>query len=135
MSPVAGWFDANLIAIINGIAFGLLLYTVSVGLSLILGAMNVLNLAHGIFYLVGMVNGFIGTTFLIRRVEREGRTAISTSLATSSPRMHRGSAGSTFFPMRRGVGASAGSSAIAWRPRGRGRPSRCSLRMDRTGIR
>lgn len=53
MSLVAGWLDANLIAIINGLAFGLLLYTISVGLSLILGAMNVLNLAHGVFYLVG----------------------------------------------------------------------------------
>jgi len=34
----------------------------------------------GIFYLVGMVNGFVGTTLLIRRVERRGRATISTSL-------------------------------------------------------
>jgi MFS transporter, DHA3 family, tetracycline resistance protein len=34
----------------------------------------------GIFYLVGMINGFIGTTLLIRRVERRGRGAISSSL-------------------------------------------------------
>jgi DHA3 family tetracycline resistance protein-like MFS transporter len=34
----------------------------------------------GLFYLVGMVNGFVGTTLLIRRVERRGRATISTSL-------------------------------------------------------
>jgi len=34
----------------------------------------------GIFYLVGMINGFIGTTLLIRRVERRGLATISTSL-------------------------------------------------------
>jgi MFS transporter, DHA3 family, tetracycline resistance protein len=34
----------------------------------------------GIFYLVGMVNGFIGTTFLIRRFEREGSEMISAAL-------------------------------------------------------
>jgi MFS transporter, DHA3 family, tetracycline resistance protein len=34
----------------------------------------------GVFYLVGMANGFIGTTFLIRRFERDGSDAISTAL-------------------------------------------------------
>ncbi len=34
----------------------------------------------GIFWLAGMVNGFIGTTLLIRRVERTGSSTISTSL-------------------------------------------------------
>jgi DHA3 family tetracycline resistance protein-like MFS transporter len=34
----------------------------------------------GILWLVGMVNGFVGTTFLIRRVERRGPSTISTSL-------------------------------------------------------
>jgi len=34
----------------------------------------------GIFYLVGMINGFIGTTLLIRRVERRGLATISTTL-------------------------------------------------------
>jgi branched-subunit amino acid ABC-type transport system permease component len=53
MTFVTDWLDANAIAMVNGLAFGLLLYTISVGLSLILGAMNVLNLAHGVFYLVG----------------------------------------------------------------------------------
>lgn len=34
----------------------------------------------GVFYLVGMVNGFIGTTFLIRRFERDGSEMIATAL-------------------------------------------------------
>jgi DHA3 family tetracycline resistance protein-like MFS transporter len=34
----------------------------------------------GIFWLVGMVNGFIGTTYLIRRFERDGAEAISAAL-------------------------------------------------------
>jgi DHA3 family tetracycline resistance protein-like MFS transporter len=34
----------------------------------------------GVFYLVGMVNGFIGTTFLIRRFERDGSETISAAL-------------------------------------------------------
>ena len=34
----------------------------------------------GALWLVGMVNGFVGTTLLIRRVERRGRGAVSTSL-------------------------------------------------------
>lgn len=53
MSVVTGWLDAALIPVVNGLAFGFLLYMLSVGLSLILGAMNVLNLAHGVLYLAG----------------------------------------------------------------------------------
>ena len=34
----------------------------------------------GVLWLVGMVNGFVGTTLLIRRVERRGRGVVSTSL-------------------------------------------------------
>lgn len=34
----------------------------------------------GALWLVGMVNGFVGTTLLIRRVERRGQAAVATSL-------------------------------------------------------
>jgi DHA3 family tetracycline resistance protein-like MFS transporter len=34
----------------------------------------------GLFYLVGMLNGFIGTTLLIRRFERDGSETISAAL-------------------------------------------------------
>lgn len=38
---------------LDGLAFGLLLFTVAAGLTLIFGVMDVLNLAHGSFYLAG----------------------------------------------------------------------------------
>lgn len=53
MTAVVDWFDANLITIVNGFAYGLLLYTLAVGLSLVFGMLNLLNLAHGTFFLTG----------------------------------------------------------------------------------
>jgi branched-chain amino acid transport system permease protein len=47
------WFDANLVSLLNGLALGALLFAISVGLSLVFGMMDVLNLAHGAVYLVG----------------------------------------------------------------------------------
>ncbi|MFS8478420.1 MAG: branched-chain amino acid ABC transporter permease [Micromonosporaceae bacterium] len=48
-----GWFDAYAVSIVDGIAFGLLYFTLAVGLSLVFGMMDVLNLAHGTLYLAG----------------------------------------------------------------------------------
>ncbi|MBB3083684.1 branched-chain amino acid ABC transporter permease [Geodermatophilus sabuli] len=48
-----GWFDANLVSILNGFAIGALLFVLAVGLSIVFGMMDVLNLAHGAFFLVG----------------------------------------------------------------------------------
>jgi branched-chain amino acid transport system permease protein len=42
-----------LIQILNGISFGMLLFLLSAGLSLIFGLMRIINLAHGSFYLLG----------------------------------------------------------------------------------
>jgi branched-chain amino acid transport system permease protein len=50
---VLGWFDANLVSILNGFAIGALLFVLAVGLSIVFGMMDVLNLAHGAFFLVG----------------------------------------------------------------------------------
>jgi len=50
---VLGWLDANLVSMVDGVAFGLLLFTLAVGLSLVFGMMDVLNLAHGTLYLAG----------------------------------------------------------------------------------
>jgi branched-chain amino acid transport system permease protein len=44
---------------LNGVAFGMLLFLLAAGLSLIFGTMRVLNLAHGSFYLVG---GYVALT-------------------------------------------------------------------------
>lgn len=46
-----------LIQALNGISFGMLLFLLAAGLSLIYGLMKVLNLTHGSFYLLG---GYIG---------------------------------------------------------------------------
>lgn len=48
-----GWLDANVVTMIDGVAYGLLLFTLAVGLSLVFGMMDVLNLAHGLLYLLG----------------------------------------------------------------------------------
>jgi branched-chain amino acid transport system permease protein len=50
---VGNWFDIGLIAALNGLAIGLLLFVVAVGLSLVFGMMDVLNLAHGALFLAG----------------------------------------------------------------------------------
>ena len=55
---------------VDGLAFGLLLFTVAAGLTLIYGVMGVLNLAHGSLYLAGaylasgMVSGGLPTLAL-----------------------------------------------------------------------
>ncbi len=47
------WFETNLISVLNGLAIGCLLFILAVGLSLVFGMMDVLNLAHGAVFLVG----------------------------------------------------------------------------------
>ncbi len=56
-----GWFDANLVSILNGFAIGSLLFILAVGLSIVFGMMDVLNLAHGAFFLVG---SYLAVTFV-----------------------------------------------------------------------
>jgi len=46
---------------LNGVSFGMLLFLLASGLSLIYGLMRILNLAHGSFYLLG---GYIGLALL-----------------------------------------------------------------------
>jgi branched-subunit amino acid ABC-type transport system permease component len=54
---MAAWLDANLVGVINGFAIGFLLFIVAVGLSLVFGMMDVLNLAHGAIFLIGAYVG------------------------------------------------------------------------------
>src|SRR5215211_4273068 len=44
---------------LNGISFGMLLFLLASGLSLIYGLLKILNLTHGSFYLLG---GYVGLT-------------------------------------------------------------------------
>jgi branched-chain amino acid transport system permease protein len=55
---VVGWLDDNLVSMVDGVAFGLLLFTLAVGLSLVFGMMDVLNLAHGTLYLAGAYTAY-----------------------------------------------------------------------------
>ena len=50
-------FDTFVIQFTNGLVFSLLLFMMAAGLSLIFGLMDVVNLAHGTFYLLG---GYVG---------------------------------------------------------------------------
>ncbi len=52
------WLDTNAISVLNGLAIGSLLFILAVGLSLVFGMMDVLNLAHGAVYLVGAYVAF-----------------------------------------------------------------------------
>lgn len=47
------WLHIGVIAVLNGLAIGLLLFVVAVGLSLVFGMMDVLNLAHGALFVTG----------------------------------------------------------------------------------
>lgn len=58
MEGLVSWLDANTVSMLNGVARGLLLFTMAVGLSLIFGLMDVLNLAHGAIFLLGAYIGF-----------------------------------------------------------------------------
>jgi branched-chain amino acid transport system permease protein len=55
--------DTILLNLINGLAFGMLLFLLAAGLSVLLGLMGIINLAHGTLYMFG---AFIGWTVLVQ---------------------------------------------------------------------
>jgi branched-chain amino acid transport system permease protein len=61
MSAIAGWFGDNLVNIVNGVALGMLFYTIAIGLSLVFGMLGLLNLAHGTVFLLG---AYLGATLI-----------------------------------------------------------------------
>ncbi len=67
------FLDDNFTSIVNGVALGMLLFVLAVGLSLIFGLLDVLNLAHGSIYLLGSYVGY-------QLVEREGVAFIPAAL-------------------------------------------------------
>ncbi|MBI4322124.1 MAG: branched-chain amino acid ABC transporter permease [Chloroflexi bacterium] len=48
---------------LNGVSFGMLLFLLAAGLSLVFGLMNIVNIAHGSYYLLG---AYIGLTIVNR---------------------------------------------------------------------
>jgi branched-chain amino acid transport system permease protein len=69
MTPLA-WF---LIQLLNSVQYGLLLFLVASGLTLVFGIMGVINLAHGSFYMLGAYAAFT-------LVERTGSLAASVAI-------------------------------------------------------
>jgi len=55
--------SSTIISGLDGVSFGMVLFFVAVGLSLIMGVMRILNLAHGAFYMLG---GYVGWTLSVR---------------------------------------------------------------------
>ena len=71
----ANFFDQNFSAILNGIALGMLIFVLAIGLSLIFGMLDVLNLAHGSLYLLGTYLGY-------QLVEQQGLPFIAAAAIT-----------------------------------------------------
>jgi branched-chain amino acid transport system permease protein len=54
------WFIINLL---NGVSYGMVLFLIASGMSIVLGAMGITNLAHGSLYMVG---AFVGWTVAVK---------------------------------------------------------------------
>ncbi len=54
------WFITNML---NGLSYGMVLFLIASGMSIVLGAMGVANLAHGALYMVG---AYIGWTVVVK---------------------------------------------------------------------
>jgi len=54
------WFIINLL---NGMSYGMVLFLIASGMSIVLGAMGITTLAHGAFYMVG---AFVGWTVAVK---------------------------------------------------------------------
>ena len=59
---MTSWITDNVITVVDGLAFGVLLFVIALGLSLVFGVMDVLNLALGAIYMLGayVVAGMVG---------------------------------------------------------------------------
>lgn len=54
------WFIINML---NGISYGMVLFLIASGMSIVLGAMGITNLAHGAIYMVG---AYVGWTIAVK---------------------------------------------------------------------
>lgn len=55
-------FTTFLIQLLNAMQYGLLLFLVAIGLTLVFGIMGIINLAHGSFYMLGAYMAFVLTS-------------------------------------------------------------------------
>jgi branched-chain amino acid transport system permease protein len=51
------------INLLNGISYGMVLFLIGSGMSVVMGAMNITNLAHGVLYMIG---GYVGWTVAVK---------------------------------------------------------------------
>jgi branched-chain amino acid transport system permease protein len=56
-------FTTFLIQLLNALQYGLLLFLVASGLTLVFGIMGIINLAHGSFYMIGAYMAFVLTSY------------------------------------------------------------------------
>ena len=56
--------DAFLVTVLNGLVYGLLVFMVSAGLTLVFGMMGVLNFAHASFYMLGAYAAFLASRYV-----------------------------------------------------------------------
>ncbi len=80
-----------LIQLLNGVQYGLLLFLVASGLTLIFGIMGIINLAHGSFYMIGAYMAFtlpsLTGNFVAHRGRRRavGAARLRARMGASSP--------------------------------------------------
>ena len=73
---------------LNGMQFGVFLFLISAGLTLVLGIMNVVNLAHGSLYMIGAYfastfYGLTGSLIVSETIVRMTETAVLETISTN----------------------------------------------------
>ena len=74
-------FPTFLIQLLNSVQYGLLLFMLAAGLTLIFGIMGVVNLAHGSFYMLG---AYLAWTLMAAEVLSIAPTWPTRSVGTSA---------------------------------------------------
>ncbi len=54
--------EASVLTLLNGISYGMVLFLIASGMSIVMGLMGIINLAHGALYMVG---GYVGWTIAV----------------------------------------------------------------------
>jgi branched-chain amino acid transport system permease protein len=52
-----------IINLLNGLSYGMILFLIAAGMSIVMGAMDIINLAHGVLYMIG---GYAGWTIAVK---------------------------------------------------------------------
>jgi branched-chain amino acid transport system permease protein len=57
-------FSGLLAQLLNGVQYGLLLFLIASGLTLVFGVLGLINLAHGSLFMIGAYTAFVVTKHL-----------------------------------------------------------------------